>query len=392
MSDWSRIIMHADMDAFFAAIEQLDDPSLRGRPLLIGHPGRRGVVATASYEARPYGVGSAMPMALARKRCPEAVVVPPRLGRYAEVSGKVMDTFGRFSPCVEPLSLDEAFLDMSGTVGLHGPPEQMGARLKQAVFEATGGLTVSVGVAATKYVAKVASDFEKPDGCTIVPLEDTLSFLWPLPISRLWGLGPKGQERVSALGCRTIGDVARAERERLERALGSLGTHIHELAHGDDPRPVIPHHDPKSVGAEQTLEEDVRGAEAIRPFLLASADRVARRLRASSLSAGGVRVKLKTASFRLHTRQRSLAFPTSHAGDLFEASLALLDNFDLREPMRLVGIAAYDLREGEGPAQADLFAEEERKEDGRLDQAIDEVVARFGGRALRRGSELDEGS
>jgi DNA polymerase IV len=388
-SDWPRIILHADMDAFYAAIEQLDDPSLRGKPLLVGHPGRRGVVATASYEARPFGVGSAMPMAVARKRCPEAVVVPPRMGRYVEVSAEVMEAFGRFSPFVEPLSLDEAFLDMGGTTGLHGPPEQMGARLKEAVFEATGGLTVSVGVAATKYVAKVASDFRKPDGCTVVPPEDSLSFLWPQPISRLWGLGPKGQKRVEALGCRSIGDVAQIERSKLERSLGSLGAHIHKLANGDDPRPVIPHHDPLSVGAEQTLEDDVLGAAAIRPHLLASSDRIARRLRASGVSAGGVRVKLKTASFRIFTRQRPLPFPTRHARDLYEASVGLLDQFDLREPMRLVGVTAYELSEGDAPAQADLFAEDERRRDARLDEAIDKVVERFGGAALRRGSELD---
>ena len=205
---WPRIIAHADMDAFYAAIEQLDDPSLRGRPLLVGPPSARGVVLTASYEARPYGVGSAMPMAKARRLCPNAVIVPPRFDRYQEVSATIMQVFSDFSPEVEALSLDEAFLDMTGSEQLFGDPRSIGRRLKTAIREATGGLTASVGLSATKYVAKVASACQKPDGLTVVPPEDAKAWLAPLSVSWLWGAGPKTQVRLHQLGMHTIADVA----------------------------------------------------------------------------------------------------------------------------------------------------------------------------------------
>src|SRR6478736_3556443 len=207
---WPRIIAHADMDAFYAAVEQLDDPSLRGRPLIIGPNSNRGVVLTASYEARPYGVHSAMPMARARKLCPDALIVPPRFDRYTEISEQVMKVFGNFSPEVEALSLDEAFLNMSGSEHLFGNPASIGRKVKDAVKEATG-LTVSVGVSGTKYVAKVASDYGKPDGLVVVPPNDAEAWLAPLPVSRLWGAGPKTQQRLIALGFNAIGDIAAAE-------------------------------------------------------------------------------------------------------------------------------------------------------------------------------------
>lgn len=376
------------MDAFYAAIEQLDRPELRGQPVLVGHPGGRGVVTTASYEARPFGVGSAMPMAQARRRCPQAIIVPPRMKRYSEVSGVVMGVFDTFSPLVEALSLDEAFLDMTGTEGLFGPPEVAARKLKNAVFEATGGLRVSVGVATSKYVAKVASDLDKPDGLTVIPADRTFDVLWPLPVSRLWGVGPKSQARVEALGLRTIGDVARADPDWLKDRLGSLGPHIWRLAQADDRRDVIPHRDAGSVGAEQTLEHDVVGADAIRPWLRRSADRIARRLRKSDLRAGGVRVKLKTAEFQIRTRQAPLPVPTQHADDLLDAGWDLLEGFDLSAPMRLVGLAAYDLRSG-APAQAELFTDEGRARDRALDAAVDAIAARFGDTALKRAADLD---
>ena len=205
---WPRIIAHADMDAFYAAVEQLDDPSLRGRPLLVGPRSARGVVLTASYEARPYGVGSAMPMAKARRMCPNAVIIPPRFDRYQEVSATIMKVFSDFSPEVEALSLDEAFLDMTGSEQLFGDPQSIGRRLKSAIREATGGLTASVGLSATKYVAKVASACQKPDGLTVVPPEEAKAWLAPLSVSWLWGAGPKTQARLHQLGLHTIGDVA----------------------------------------------------------------------------------------------------------------------------------------------------------------------------------------
>ena len=250
---WSRIVAHADMDAFYAAIEQLDNASLRGRPLLIGPPSARGVVLTASYEARPYGVGSAMPMAQARRMCPDAVIIPPRFDRYQEVSATIMRVFSDFSPDVEALSLDEAFLDMTGSEQLFGDPESIGRRLKAAIREATGGLTASVGLSATKYVAKVASACQKPDGLTVVRPEEAKAWLAPLPVSWLWGAGPKSQARLHQLGLHTIGDVADADPRFLSVKIGRAGIHFHTLAHAEDPRPVIGGRASKSIGSEHTL-------------------------------------------------------------------------------------------------------------------------------------------
>lgn len=384
---WPRIVLHADMDAFYASVEQHDRPELRGKPILVGFPGARSVVTTASYEARPFGCRSAMPMLRAMRLCPQAIVVEPRFRRYQEVSRVVMEVFHTFSPVVEPLSLDEAFLDMTGAEGLFGPPEEMGRKVRAKVKEATG-LTVSVGVAPTKFVAKVASDYRKPDGLTVVPPEEVLSFLHPQKVSRLWGVGPKAEERLHRLGLFTIGDVYRADPARLARELGSLGVHVARLSRGDDPREVEPEREAKSVGSEVTLAEDVVGEEAIRPHLLHEADEVARRLRAAGLVARGVRVKLKTSRFRLHTRQGKLRQASASAPDLFAGAVPLLANFDLDEPIRLVGLAAFDLVPDASRGQGDLFAGPEQLRQARLDRTLDRLRERFGAGAVRRASDL----
>ena len=389
-SGWPRIILHADMDAFFAAVEQLDRPELRGKALLIGGTGPRGVVSTASYEARPYGVGSAMPMARARRRCPHAIVLPPRFERYRAVSRVVMRTLGAFSPLVEPLSVDEAFVDMTGCEALSGAPRAMGESVRRAVFEATG-LTVSVGVSTTKYVAKVASDRGKPDGLTVVSPDEVIRFLHPLPIDRLWGVGPRTRERLEARGVATIGEVAATPLDALERWLGaSLGAHVHALAHGRDARAVVPEREARSIGSENTLDTDVVGEAAIRPWLHRAADTVARRMRDEGLAARGVRVKLRTSDFRLHTRQTVLARATRATRAIVEAAEALLREFDLGAPVRLVGVAAFELREGHaGEAeQLDLFEAPREEQDERLDRTLDAVRRRFGERALTRARSL----
>ncbi len=380
--------MHADMDAFFASVEQLDHPELRGKPLLVGGTGRRGVVCTASYEARPFGCHSAMPMAQARLRCPAAAVVSPRFERYAEVSERIMSVFARFSPLVEPLSLDEAFLDMTGAEGLFGPPEEAGQRIRAAVKEATGGLTVSVGVAATKFVAKVASDHQKPDGLTLVPPGTETGFLWPMPVSRLWGVGPKTGELLAGMGLRTIGEVAREQEADLVRRLGALGSHIYRLAWARDERPVVPDRDTKSIGAEFTLEEDILGQAPIMRRLRPCAARVARHLRREGLLAGGLRVKLKTHLFQIWTRQAPLETPTDSERDLLRAAQGLLRHFDLQIPMRLVGMAAFDLRpSGSQPVQAGLFDAADRDRQRQLDKTLDSLRDRFGDVVIRWGGE-----
>jgi DNA polymerase-4 len=384
---WKRVIAHADMDAFYAAIEQLDDPKLRGRPLLVGPPGNRGVVLTASYEARPYNVGSAMPMARARLLCPQAVVVPPRFARYQEVSKIIMDVFGDFSPHVEALSLDEAFLDMTGAEKLFGTPDNIGKRLKDAIREATGGLTASVGLSGTKYVAKVASGYHKPDGLTVVPPEQARAWLAPLAVSSLWGAGPKTQARLRALGLDTIGDVAACDPQYLINALGSVGAHFHALAKAEDLRSVDGARSAKSLGSERTLNVDVASRREIEQHLRTAADTVAQRLRRRGACACGVRVKLKRSDFRLLTRQRALSAPTDIAADLFRAGAALLTEFDDPGPFRLVGIAAYDLIEAGDRAQLGLAINEGHRA-RRLETTLDRLSERFGSGIVQRAAEL----
>ena len=381
---WDRVIVHADMDAFYASVEQLDDPSLRGKPLLIGHREGRGVVLTASYEARPYNVGSAMPMGLALRRCPQAVVVPPRFSRYTEVSKKVMDVFADFSPDVEAISLDEAFLEMTGTEHLFGTPGQLGRRLKAAVKEVTGGLTVSVGISGTKYVAKVASDFRKPDGLTVVRPHRAPEFLAPLPVRKLWGVGPKTEERLLAAGYTLIGQLAAEDEATLQRRLGNLGPHLKRLALALDPRRVQSRRRAKSIGSERTLRVDIDDRDAIEEHLRQSAESIGRRLRGKNLLAGGVRVKLKTASFQLMSRQALLATPTDVGQRLYEEALPLLDHFPFDEPFRLVGMAAYDIvRPGKDPVQLNLFAGEGGKLKA-FEMAMDAVRDTFGDEAITR--------
>ncbi len=386
--------MHADMDAFYAAVEQLDNPELRGKAILVGSPSKRGVVTTASYEARPYNVGSAMPMGQALRRCPHAIVVPPRFERYTEISKQIMTVFRDFSPKVEPISLDEAFLEMTGAEHIFGAPHEMGGKLKVAVKEATG-LNVSVGVANTKYCAKVASDFDKPDGLTVVPPDRALEFLWPLPVKRLWGAGPVTVGKLEALGLYTIEQVANCELRVLAK-LGSMGQHFRQLAWNQDPRRVIGHRSAKSIGSERTLSDDIRGPEAIRPHLQRAADDVGARLRSNTLRAWGVRVKLKTTDFKLHTRQRRLHAPTDLGEEIFRIAMALLPEFELNEPLRLVGLAAYELLEEQGPRQMDLFSEEAPSPEAplagglgktrKLEEALDSVREKFGKKAVRRAA------
>lgn len=389
-ASWPRIVLHADMDAYFASVEELDEPGLRGQPVIVGGTGNRGVVAAASYAARRFGVHSAMPTVEARRRCPEGVFLHPRFERYQALSEVVMQVFDRYSPRVEPLSIDEAFLDMTGAERLFGPPEEMGRLLKEEVKEATGGLTVSVGISVTKYVAKVASDHDKPDGLTIVPPAQVLDFLWPLGVRQLWGVGPRTAERLEALGLRTIGEVARAPAALLGAHFGSLGEHLLHLAHGEDDREVVPEREAKSVGAEVTLDKDVTGAQALKKHLRRAADRVAPRLRAEGLLASGLRVKLKTARFQLVTRQSRLEPPTDAAKSLFEAACALLPEFDLRLPYRLVGLAAFGLQPAGGPLQAELFDDGSRARQQRLERTLDSLRGRFGKELVKRASDLDE--
>ena len=387
-ASWPRVIAHADMDAFYASVEQLDDPTLRGRPILVGPPSGRGVVLTASYEARPAGVGSAMPMVVARRRCPDAVIVPPRFERYKTLSAAVMRVFADFSPVVEPLSLDEAFLDMTGSAELFGPPEEFGRRLKSAVYDATGGLTATVGIAGNKYVAKVASGYRKPDGLTIVPPSEAQAWLAPQSVAVLWGAGPKTQKRLPPeLGLRTVGDIAARGEARMAQDLGRAGRHFYALATARDDRIVAPSRRAKSLSSERTLRSDIAEPPEIRKHLRKAADDVGRRLRKRAIVAGGVRVKLKTADFRTLTRQHRLAASSNTSDVIYRNAELLLRQIDDPGPFRLIGVAGFDLEPAAADQQLELL-DSGRQRGERLDRALDQVNARFGAGAVRRARDL----
>jgi DNA polymerase-4 len=329
-----------------------------------------------------------MPMAKARRLCPSAVIVPPRFDRYQEVSQTIMGVFANFSPEVEAISLDEAFLDMTGADQLFGDPQSMGRRLKDAVREATGGLTASVGLSATKYVAKVASACQKPDGLTVVPTEEAKAWLAPLPVSWLWGAGPKTQARLHQIGLRTIGQVADANPKFLFAKLGRAGLHFYALSHAEDSRPVIGRRSSKSIGSERTLEKDISGKANIKLHLRRSADVIGRRLREKRYVAFGVGVKLKTTGFQILTRQRRLSEPTDVTQRLYSVAVDLLNEFDHPSPFRLVGMVAYDLVSINNRVQLDLFGTSGRQR--RLEVAIDELAARFGPNIVYRANDLTQ--
>lgn len=381
-----RRILHVDMDAFYASVEQLDHPELRGKPVLVGGAGSRGVVSAASYEARPYGCRSAMPMSTALRLCPEAVVVPVRMSRYREVSRQVFDVFAEFSPLVEPLSVDEAFLDLSGTEALFGSLEEASRRLKARVRAVTR-LTASVGAAPNKFLAKLASDLRKPDGLVVVPPDGVQEFLDPLPVERLWGVGPATLEKFRSLGIRSVADVRRTLPERLRREFGPSGEHFHRLARGVDDRPVSPDHQAKSISHETTFGEDVGDLEHLRTVVVHQAEDVAYRLRRHALFARTVQLKLRKPDFSTFSRSTTLPEATQATEPLCRAALTVLEAWWSQHPgpLRLVGVGAGNLAAA-GEVQRSLFQEEEEGGRARLDAALDRLRERFGADAVRRRS------
>ncbi|MBX3249449.1 MAG: DNA polymerase IV [Myxococcales bacterium] len=383
----ARSILHVDLDAFFASVEQRDDPSLRGRPVLVGGEGGRGVVAAASYEARRYGVRSAMPMLEARRRCPDAVVVRPRMDRYRQASEEVFAIFERFTPLVEGLSVDEAFLDVTGSVALFGDPIQI-ARAIKAEVRARTGLTASAGVAPCKLVAKIASDLDKPDGLVVVAEEGVEAFLAPLPVERMFGVGPKAAARLRAAGVETFADLAAAPIATLEALLGAFGRDVGRLARGDDPRPVTPSRDAKSVGAEETFERDLRTDEELLPELLRQAARVASRLVRAGLRAHVVTLKVKDPSHRVVTRQVRLDEAVADTDSLYEAARALLAKVPSRaRGFRLTGVSASELVPLE--ERTSLFVDEGKERREKLERVTQALRDRFGAAGATRARLLD---
>jgi len=384
-----RTILHVDMDAFFASVEELDDPSLRGKPVLVGGAFRRGVVAAASYAARKKGARSAMPMAEALRRCPEAIVVPPRRERYAEVSARVFAIFRRYTPLVEGLSLDEAFLDVSESRALFGDGASIAAAIRAAI-RAELALTASAGVATSKFVAKVASDLEKPDGLVVAPTDarELARFLAPLAVERMWGIGPKTAPRLRALGYKTFGDLAAASPTSLALVLGNMAERAKELAQGRDEREVIAHGDAKSIGSESTYEHDIEGLEAISRAVLSHAETVARRLTAEGLRARTIAVKIRLADFTLLSRQSSVDEPVCDTQSIHEIGRALVLRFPLQDArVRLVGVAAHGLVEE--PRTRPLFPDRERERRVRIEKLVGALNEKHEG-SVTRATLLEE--
>lgn len=388
-----RWILHVDMDAFYASVEQRDRPAYRGRPVIVGadpQDGRgRGVVSAASYEARAFGIHSAMPISHAYRRCPEGVFLPVRMSHYQAVSAQIFRIFARYTDLVEPLSLDEAFLDVIGSLRLFGPAEIIGRRI-QAEIRAETGLGASVGIAANKFVAKVASDLRKPNGFVVVPPGQEADFLQALPIERLWGVGPKTAGRLRRMGLTTIGEVAARPQLQLAAGFGQLGAHLWELAHGIDTREVIPEEPAQSVGAETTFAEDTADPARIRQTVLALSERVARRLRVDALQAGALTLKLRDETFRTQTRSVSLSEPTDQPQDLYRMAMMLLERLPSSgRKVRLLGVAASKLSDRAGSGQQlSLELDPVGARQRRLTKAVDRIQERFGKKAIRPASLL----
>jgi DNA polymerase-4 len=382
----TRAVLHVDMDAFYASVEQHDDPSLAGKPLIVGWDGGRGVVAAASYEVRRFGVHSAMPVRTALLRCPQAICVRPRMARYQEVSGVVFGVFREVTPLVQGLSLDEAFLDVTASQQLLGSPVEIARSIKQRIAARTG-LTASVGVAPNKLVAKIASDLDKPDGLTVVDATQLQAVLDPLSVRRLPGLGRKAGARVEEAGIHTLGQLRSAPDALLWPLFGRYTAWMRERAAGIDERPVLPEVEDKSLSAEDTFEHDIADVRVLQRQLAQLADLASSRLRARKLMAGCIGVKIRRDDFATFTRQRAVTPPTCEARAVAGVAAELLARWLSGNPgakLRLLGVVLTELTPA---SQLGLF--EETRQGGRLDATLDEARARFGGQALRRGNTIE---
>jgi DNA polymerase-4 len=381
-----RSILHVDMDAFYAAVEQFDNPELAGQPVVVGGTGGRGVVAAASYEVRRFGVHSAMPMREALRRCPQAVVVRPRFKRYREISAQVFEIFGEFTDLVQGLSLDEAFLDVTGSVGLFGSAEAMAREIKNRIRARTG-LTASVGVSHNKLLAKLASEMAKPDGLTVIRPADVTATLDPMPVRRLHGIGAKTAARLEQQGIYTLGQLRRAPESVLWPLFRRDTREIRERAAGIDDRPVVADAPEKQISSEETFDVDLKDHEELLRRLAQLADRTAERLRARQLKAGMVSIKVRRRDFTTYTRQRSFNPPTQETRLIMQVATDLLERWFEEQPraaVRLLGVGVSDL----APAQQlDLFTSRESAESNKLDETLDRIRGKYGTQAVKRGSD-----
>ncbi|HKW15584.1 MAG TPA: DNA polymerase IV [Candidatus Krumholzibacteria bacterium] len=386
----ARAIIHVDMDAFYASVEVMDNPSLAGRPVIVGGtPETRGVVAAASYEARKFGVHSAMSAYRAHKLCPHGVFILPRMSRYVEISREIHRVFEAFTPLIEPISIDEAFLDVTGSQTLFGPAPEIGRAIKRRIRDEVG-LVASIGVAPNKFLAKLASDLEKPDGFVVITEAEAEARLAPLPIARLWGVGKKTEAILTAAGIHTIGDVVRADHARLERLVGSYAAHMQELARGLDDRDVVPDAEAKSIGAENTFPRDIANASTLRAELDLLSERVAERARSEGVVGHTVNLKARYADFTTVTRAITLPEPTHESVVIRGAARLLLEERLEREDraLRLLGVSLSNLSHAD-EVSGNLFDTPRATRNRTLDTVMDGLRRRFGAGAVRRGTKHD---
>ena len=385
----NRRIIHIDMDAFYASVEQHDNPALKGLPVIVGgDPEKRGVVSAASYEARVYGVHSAMPSSQARRLCPQGNFLPVRMHRYREVSGQIFRILREYTPLVEPLSLDESFLDVTGSEKLFGPVLQIAREVKRRILETTG-LTASAGIAPNKFLAKIASDFKKPDGLVEIKPDEAREFLRELPISKLWGVGKATEEVLKGMGILKVGQLALFPAEKIERKLGKFGLELMALARGEDERPVSPDADAKSISQEETFTPDLETPDQMKRILLDQAEQVGWELRKQKLKGSTVTVKVRYPDFTLVTRSLTLPIPTDQGIEIYQTAMKLLPRTEaLQRRARLLGVGISNLLHRDDPEQYLLF-DSRREKTERSVQAMDRIWEKFGPEAIKRASLLE---
>ncbi len=385
------MILHIDMDAFYASVEQLDSPWLKGKCVIVGGTSNRGVVSAASYEARKYGVHSAMPIFQAKQKCPDGIFIPPRMQRYKEVSRKVMAILKEFTPLVEPVSIDEAYLDISDSIKLHGGPEDIALQIKAKIKESVT-LTCSIGVSPLKFLAKIASDMKKPDGLTVILLDDVPRFIETLPIQKVPGVGKKTYRQLELMGIKTLGDINRFPKQTLLDRMGKFGKRLLKLAAGIDQSEVTPYSRHKSVSSERTLSRNTGDKEVLKQYLLKQADEVARHMRKSATRGKTITLKLKHADFKQITRSTTIGIPTQSSKTIFRCASQLLDDYQLTQKIRLIGVGVSGFASSDTPVQLELF--DQNNDSGKnwesVDRTVEKISEKFGSDAIKRATLQDD--
>jgi len=381
------MILHIDMDAFYASVEQLDNPRLKGECVIVGGLSNRSVVSAASYEARKFGIHSAMPMFRARQKCPQGIVIRPRMDRYKSVSKKIMSLLREFSPRVEVVSIDEAYVDITGCSRLHGEPHEIAAHIKNKIKD-TVNLTCSVGVGPSKFIAKIASDLEKPDGLTILMPEQVSQFLEKLLVYKVPGVGKTTLKQLERMGIKTLGDVSKYPKKSLLKRLGKFGRRLMELSAGMDDSPVMPISRRKSVSSEETLLSDIDDKKVLNNYILEQAESVARQLRKEGVKAKTVTLKIKHADFKQVTRSTTLPVPTQSSETIYQTAFRLLNKYRMKTKIRLIGVGASGLRTDSAPAQMSLFKDLKSNNSNweKVDKTVDSITAKYGKDVIKRGS------